>query len=95
MSDAHQFPGWLPPWFFPAPGPTYLKVEREVKSRGVCRSSRARRLAQAAEPARAGLTLTAWPSQPAAWGTAATAGEGRQEFELRGGSDRAHTRALP
>lgn len=31
MSDARQFPGWLPPWFFPAPGPTYLKVERKSR----------------------------------------------------------------
>lgn len=85
MSDARQFPGWLPPWFFPAPGPTYLKVEREVKARGVCRFSIATRLTQAAEPARAGLTPTAWPPRPAAWGTVAMAGEGRQEFELRGG----------
>lgn len=68
MSDAHRFPGWLPPWVFPAPGPTYLKVKREIKARGVCLSSIATRLTQAAELARAGLTPTAQPPRPAARG---------------------------
>ena len=53
---------------FPAPGPTYLKVKREIKARGVCLSSIATRLTQAAELARAGLTQTAQPPQPAARG---------------------------
>ena len=45
-----------------------MKVKREIKARGVCLSSIATRLTQAAEPARAGLTPTAQPPRPAARG---------------------------